>query len=209
MPRTLRVEPAFAGFALVFFVFHQAPSTFLGPRGEAAVDVLTPFAVVAAGAAVLLALRAPRTAIALAVVAGTLYVHGHGIHLAANSIRNDGVDNDVAYFWDEHFSHIEAVLGWFGLVAAFCLAERTSAARLGSRAWLVVAAVVLGWTFFTSTVEGQTWWLELIAAAGFTAWALREPRPLLRASAGAFLIGAALIAAWAAWHGGVPEFSAL
>ena len=209
MPRTLRAEPAFAGFALVFFVMHQAPSTFLGPHGEAAVDVLTPFLVVGASAAVLLALGAPRWAIVLAVLAGTLYVHGHGVHLAANSIRNDGVEGDVAYFWDEHFSHIEAVLGWFGLIAAFCLAERTSDADLRSRAWLVVAAVVLGWTFFTSTVEGQTWWLELAAAAGFALWAVRAPRPLLRAAAAAFLIGAALIGVWALMHGGVPEFSDL
>ena len=209
MPLTLRAEPAFAGFALVFFVFHQAPSTFLGPRGEAAVDMVTPFAVVAASAAVLLAVGATRAAVVVALLAATLYVHGHGIHLAANSIRNDGVENDVAYFWDEHLSHIEAVLGWFGLIAAFCLAERAAVGRPAARGWLAVGAVLLGWTFFTSTVEGQTWWLTLAAALGFTAWALREPRPLLRASAAAFLIGAALIGVWAVWHGGVPEFSAL
>jgi len=32
---------------------------------------------------------------------------------------------------------------------------------------LLAAAVLLGWTFFTSTVEGQTWPLDLAAAALF------------------------------------------
>ena len=207
---SVRRDRAFLAFAAVFFVFHQLPSILLTDRGEAAVDVLTPFAVALATLAVVLALGAPRAAVLAALGAGVLYVHGHGVHLAANSIHNEGVNDDVVYFWDERFSHIEAVLGWFGLVAAICLAERGSRHAPGtSPAVHVVAALLLGWTFFTSTVEGQTWWLELPAAAFFGLWALRTPRPLLRAAAGAFALGAALIAAWAVWHGGVPEFSEL
>jgi hypothetical protein len=175
--------------------------------------VLTPFAVVAATAAVLLGVGVSRTAVVVAVVAATLYVHGHGVHLAANSIHNSGVENDTIYFWDEHFSHIEAVLGWFGLVAAICVAEAQPLRREPERrlrpALLALGAVLLGWTFFTSTVEGQTWWLQLAATVGFCAWALRAPRPLLCASAGAFALGAALIGVWALIHGAVPEFSDL
>ncbi len=206
----MRRDRAFLGFAAVFFVFHQLPSILFTDRVEAAVDVLTPFAVTAATVAVMLALGAPRGAVLAAVAAGALYAHGHGVHLSANSIHNEGVEGDVVYFWDERFSHIEAVLGWFGLVAAICIAERGSPRPSStSPAVLGLAAMLLGWTFFTSTVEGQTWWLELPAAALFTGWALRAPRPLLRAAAGAFCLGAALIAAWAVWHGGVPEFSDL
>jgi hypothetical protein len=161
--------------------------------------------VVAASAALLLAVGASRTAVIVAVVAGVLYVHGHGVHLAANSIHNSGVENDTVYFWDERFSHIEAVLGWFGLVAAACLTGRDD--RDLRRPLLVVGAVLLGWTFFTSTVEGQTWWLTLAAAAGFIVWAARERRPLLVAAASAFAIGAVLIGAWALLQGGVKEFS--
>ncbi len=205
-----RWDRAFLVFAAVFFVFHQLPSILFPPRIEAAVDVLTPFAVVAATVAVILALGASRGPTLAALVAGVAYVHGQGVHLAANSIHNEGAEGNVVYFWDERFSHIEAVLGWFGLVAAFCLAERVSPRSANtSPALLTLAALVLGWTFFTSTVEGQTWWLELVTAALFSVWALRAPRPLLRASAGAFAVGAALIAAWAIWHGGVPEFSDL
>ena len=171
--------------------------------------MLTPFAVAAATVAVLLALGAKRPAVLVAVFAGVLYVHGHGAHLAANSIHNEGLDQDVVYFWDERFSHIEAVLGWFGLLAAACLAERPGL-RLRT-APLVLGALLLGWTFFTSTVEGQVWWLELPAAVGFAVWAWRDGSrgPLLRASAAAFVGGAALIGIWAIAHGGVPEFSDL
>jgi hypothetical protein len=205
-----RADRAFLVFAAVFFVFHQLPSVLFTDRVEAAVDVLTPFAVAASTVAVMVALGASRGPILAAVAAGVLYVHGHGVHLSANSIHNEGLDDPVVYFWDERFSHVEAVLGWFGLVAVFCLAERRSPRSAGtSPRVLGAAALILGWTFFTSTVEGQTWWLELPAAALFGVWALRAPRPLLRAAAGAFAVGAVLIAVWAVWHGGVPEFSDL
>ena len=205
-----RPDRAFLVFAAVFFVFHQLPSVLLSDRGEAAVDVLTPFVVVASAAWVMLALGASRKLSLAGLFAGALYVHGHGVHLAANSIHNEGAEGDVVYFWDERFSHIESVLGWFALVAVFCLAERAAARDAPASApLLALAAVLLGWTFFTSTVEGQTWWLELPAAAGFGLWVLRAPRPLLRSAAGAFALGTALIAIWAIWHGGVPEFSDL
>ncbi len=205
-----RRDRAFLAFAAVFFVFHQLPSILFTDRVEAAVDVLTPFVVAAATVAVMLALGAPRGPVVAAVFAGVLYVHGHGVHLAANSIHNEGAQGNLVYFWDERFSHIEAVLGWFGLVAAFCFAERVAPRSVStSPALLALAALVLGWTFFTSTVEGQTWWLELPATVLFAITALRAPRPLVCTAAGAFAVGAALIAVWAIWHGGVPEFSAL
>jgi hypothetical protein len=204
-------ERALLGFALSVFVFHQFPA-FAGDRAGAAIDLLTPFAVIGFSAAALAGLGARRGAVVVALVAGTMYVDGHGMHLAANSIHNETAAtdvDDVIYFWDERLSHIEAVLGWFGLVAAFCLAEAGArpSADARSRAPLAAAAVVLGWTFFTSTVEGQTWWLELPATVLFVAFAVREPGPVTRTAAAAFAIGAGLIAVWAIWHGGVPEFS--
>ena len=206
----MRPERAFLAFAAGFFVFHQIGSVLGSGRTEAAIDVVTPFVVVAASAALLHSLGAGRGPLIVGIAAATLYVHGHGAHLAANSIHNEGFEGAAVYFWDERFSHIEAVLGWFGLVAAFCLAERARQSHAMARAPLVAAALLLGWTFFTSTVEGQTWWLELPAAAAFVAWAVRAPpRPLLRASAAAFVLGALPIGIWAAWHGGVPEFSDL
>ena len=212
----MRADRALLAFAAAVFVFHQAPAFVgpaLGPAAGDAVEALTPFAVVAASAAVLSGLGAGRAAVTTALVAGTLYVHGVGIHLSANSIHNElgGEPGGIVYFWDERFSHVESVLGWFGLVAAFCLAEaRAADGAARSQGVLAAAALLLGWTFFTSTVEGQTWWLELAATAGFVVWAARAPDrpPVLRAAAAAFVAGALLIGVWALLNGGaLPEFS--
>jgi hypothetical protein len=81
--------------------------------------------------------------------------------------------------------------------------------RLASSGGRVVSALLLGWALFVSTVEGNTWWLELGATAVFVAWAWAARRPLLVACAGAFGLAALLIGIWAIWHGGVPEFSDL
>lgn len=205
----------FLAFAAAVFVFHQLPA-FAGHTLGDAIDVFTPWAVAGASAGVIVMLGTPRRAAIVALVAGLLYVQGQGIHLAANSIHNEGPVGrveEITYFWDERFSHIEAVLGWFGLIGAFCLAERSHRRRVSAGPVLTIAAVVLGWTFFTSTVEGQTWPLQLVATALFAGWAIRAgkrdgaSRPLLNAAAAAFVIGAVLIGAWALWHGGVPEFS--
>ncbi len=204
----------FLGFALAVFVFHQVPA-FAGHTAGDAIDLLTPWAVAGASAGLIVALGAPRGAVLLALAAGLLYAQGQGIHLAANSIHNEGPVGrveEVTYFWDERFSHIEVLLGWIGLVAAFCLAERTYSGPAARTRVLAAAAVLLGWTFFTSTVEGQTWPMELAAAVLFAAWAARArgapaSRPLLHAAAAALAIGALLIGVWAIWHGGVPEFS--
>jgi len=202
-------------FALSVFVFHQLPAFAGAPAGDV-IDLFTPVAVAGTSAGLVLSLGAPRRAVVVALVAALLYVHGQGVHLAANSIHNEdpvGSVEEITYFWDERFSHIEALLGWIGLVGAFCLAERAGAPGRLRNGVLRAAAVLLGWAFFVSTVEGQTWPLQLLAAAFFVGWELRarnaggEPRPLLRACAAAFAIGALLIVVWAKWQGGVPEFS--
>lgn len=160
---------------------------------------------------VLAALGPGRAALVLALVAGVLYADGHGIHLAANSIANEAPTGDaerMAIFWDEGFSHVEWHLGWIGLLAAFGLAESrlppSPAPYVGRH---LVSAVLLGFTLFTSTVEGGTWWLVLAAAAVFSAWQCRAQRPVLATASIAFVLAALLIGIWAIWHGGVPQFS--
>jgi hypothetical protein len=194
-------------FAVALTVFHHLPS-FAGDTAGDWVDLVTPFAVI--GAAVLVLGRGlPVLGLVAAIVGAILYVDGHGIHLAANSIRHEdltGDAEDVAHFWDEEWGHIEWHLGLFVLVAAFCLAERRRPVRIDVRAG-VVAALLLGWTFFTSTVEGGTWWLELAATAVFVPWAVLARRPLLTTYAAAFALCALMIGVWAVWQGGVPQFS--
>jgi hypothetical protein len=198
-------------FAASVFTFHHLP-TVAGDAGEW-IDLVTPFAVIGAAAVMLIALGAPATAVSVAFLAGLLYVDGHGIHLAANSIAAEplaGEAESVAHFWDERFSHVEWHVGWIGLLGAFCLAERATAherpLRLGGRV-RAAAALMLGFTLFTNTVEGGTWWLTLAAAAVFAAWAVRERRELLVTCGSAFAAAAALIGVWAIWQGGLPQFS--
>lgn len=202
---------ALVAFALAVAVFHHLPAVG-GDLGDW-IDLATPFAVVGTAALVLLGLSAWGAGLGLAVAAAIAYVDGHGLHLAANSIRAEepaGEVERVAYFWDERFSHWEWHLGLIGLVVAFCLAEPWARApkRAGSAQHALVAAL-LGFTLFTSTVEGQTWWLLPPAALVLAVWALVRPRPVLRACTGALVLACILLAGWAAWHRGVPEFSDL
>jgi hypothetical protein len=202
---------ALVGFALAVAVFHHLPA--VSGRAGDWIDLATPFAVVGAAAVVLVGLGAWGAGLGLAVAAAVAYVDGHGLHLAANSIRAEeptGEVERVAYFWDEQFSHWEWHLGLVGLLVAFCLAE--SWARRPVRASSVQGALVamlLGFTLFTSTVEGHTWWLLPPAALGLVVWTLVRPRPVLAACAGALALACILLAGWAAWHRGVPEFSDL
>ena len=208
----LTPEAAFFAFAVSFAVFQHVPS-FAGGAGDF-VDLVTPFAVVGTAALVLGSLRAAPAAIGLALLAGVLYVDGHGIHLAANSIGNEtglsGDAEDVAHFWDETFGHIEWHLGWMLLVGAIAVAEALGRGPRGRpRPYALAGATVavLGFTLFTSTVEGHTWWLALGAAPVFLAWAWQAPRPLVVTAAGAFALASLLMAGWAIWQGGMPEFS--
>lgn len=202
---------ALAVFALAVAIFHHTPS--VGGSVGDWIDLATPFVVLAAASAMLVVLGAWGPSLGVAVAAAVAYVDGHGIHLAANSIRAEGLTGEaerVAYFWDERFSHWEWHVGLLGLLVAFCLAEPW--ARPAVRAAPVAGALVtllLGATLFTSTVEGQTWWLLPPAAALFGVWAFASPRPVLRACAGGVVVAALLLAGWAVWHGGVPEFSDL
>jgi hypothetical protein len=202
---------ALVAFALAAAVFHHLPAVG-GDLGDW-IDLATPFAVVGTAALVLLGLSAWGAGLGLAVAAAIAYVDGHGLHLAANSIRAEepaGEVERVAYFWDERFSHWEWHLGLVGLLVAFCLAERWArppVRAVPTQSGLVAA--LLGFTLFTSTVEGQTWWLLPPAALVLALWALARPRPVLRACAGALVLACILLAGWAAWHRGVPEFSDL
>ena len=193
-------------FAIAVFVFLQAPA-FAGDAGTW-IDLATPFAVIGAAA---YALRgAARWVLALAVVAGILFVDGHGIHLSANDIGHydtiTGKAEDVRHFWDEAFGHIYWHAGLIALLAVLALADRRRG-RPDALGW--VAAVLLGWALFTGTVEGGDWWVTLIAAALLGGLFLaHRSRTLVACASGAFL-GAALIGVWAVWQGGVPQFSEL
>jgi hypothetical protein len=203
-------ERSFLAFAIAVTALHHLPTIDLYELGTA-IDLLTPLAVVGTAAALLASAGAPPGVLAVALLAGVLYVDGHGIHLAANDVRGVGVEGaagDRAYFWDERWGHGEWHLGWLGLLLAFCLAERARPEAFRKSPVAAAAAVpLLGFTLFSSTVEGQTWPLVLAGALGFGVWAAATRRRLLTCCAAAFGFAALLVAGWAAWQGGVPEFS--
>jgi hypothetical protein len=72
---------------------------------------------------------------------------------------------------------------------------------------MAATALLLGFTLFTSTVEGGTWWLALAGALLFGAWTWKEPRPVVLTCAAGFGGAAILISAYAIWQGGVPQFT--
>jgi hypothetical protein len=78
-------------FAAVLAVFGVRHLSWLSDRMAEWLSLATPFAVVAAAAAVLAQFRARGASLAVAIVGGTLYVDGHGMHLAADSIRSEGL----------------------------------------------------------------------------------------------------------------------
>ena len=200
---------AFLAFGLAVLAFHHLPTIDFLNLGIV-IDTWTPLAVIGTAAAVLLAERPPRIALLVGFLAALAYVDGHGIHLAANAINGAHPTGEAAErteFWDERYGHIQWHLGWFGLLLAFCLAERAGPVLPLDRKLSAVAVVALGFTLFTSTVEGQTWPLMLAAAALFGVWAAVARRPLLTSCAAAFALAAALVGVWAIWQGGVPEFT--
>jgi hypothetical protein len=208
--RTLAGVRALLVFAAAVLVFHNLPAL-AGPLGDW-IDLVTPFAVLGAAAVVLLVLQAPLWVAALALAAGIAYADGHGIHLAANSIRGEGLAGeaeDTAYFWDERFGHIEWHLGLLAILVAFPLAEWLGRGTPSRPSAAVLVVLMLGFTLFVNTVEGQDWWLLPPVALALAAWAFLRPRPVLRACAGAFVLAGILLAVWAAWQGGMPEFSDL
>lgn len=208
----MRPAAALLAFVAAIAVFHHLPVAFHAGWHEA-VDLITPFPVIGAAVLLLVALEAGQRAFVVAFVGAILYVDGHGMHLAANAINIQGLHGHVArlaHFWDEQWGHFEWHMGWFTLLAAACLADlRRSTPAPVPRGLAAATIVLLGGTLFTNTIEGGTWWLELGATAVFAPWALRARRPLLATVAGGFGVAGALIGIWAAWHGGVPQFSDL
>jgi hypothetical protein len=209
--RSLAPQSAVVAFAAAVALFQHLPTVAGVLNIHDATDLLTPLAVVGAALVALLSLRAPPRALVLAFVAAVLFVDGHGIHLSANSIRHDPVPGragEVARFWDEQFGHLWWHLGLIGLAGAVCLSDSGRNVSL-SRRQAAAIVVLFGSTLFTNTVEGGDWWLALVGAAVFAAWAFATRRPVLTAFAGSFAFAAALIGIWAISHGGVPQFSEL
>ena len=186
---------ALAGLALSIVVFMQI-GTLAKPLGEVGhtrvadwLDLLTPWVVVGFAALTLVratmltSRRRPDRASWLLLGAGTVaFAQGAGLHLAANSIHNVGPSGDVedvTYLWDEQVSHWIWYVGLLLLLAAVVRTVMSSEPPALVRTTVpgLILAVLVGFTLFTTWVEGQTPWLGLAAAGGATVIALRSAAP--------------------------------
>jgi hypothetical protein len=200
-------------FAIAVIVGHHVGTVFkgLGSLGDADwadwIDVLVPYLVLGAAALVLRAVGVDRATWLLYWIGAILYTQGHGIHLAANSIGNDGPITPRVHLWDEVVGHYLWYAGWLVVVASLARALM-SRERARGYLWYAVAALY-GLTWMTNTVEGGTAILGLAGAAVFAVWGFMN-----RDRAGihlfvAYGVALVLLVAFGIWQGGFPQFSEL
>ena len=170
------------------------------------IDLVTPYVVTGAAAGALRAARASRRTWTVFWFAAVLYTQGQGIHLAANSVGNVA-PGQPAYLWDEHVGHYLWYTGFALIVAtlAATVSERRHRGGVGAH----LLALLVGFTNFTNSVEGQTPILGIAVAALFVGWGLVTRDGLGRVLITAYGFSLALFAAFGIWQGGFPEFSKL
>lgn len=216
-------------FALVFlFAFVIPPFTpfafppYTALRWGDVIDLATPLVMLPAYWVMLSIDRVPGrwATFAFALAAG-LWVEGHSMHLAANSIGHlleAGPAAQLASFYDETLSH----LAWHGaaiaLSALLVLSARpwVDPGARTARAVTAAAAVVYGFAFFLIAVEGQTAALAVAGGSLVALLALRRgvrdllARPVAAMFGGGYVVMLALLATWFLyWGGRLPEFSSL
>ena len=158
--RTVR---AWTALLAVVAVGHHL-GTLTAPLGELGdvqaadlLDLLLPYAVVAAAGVALLAV--PRTAQVVGVAGLLLYVQGHGIHLAANSIA-ERQPSDTAFFWDELAGHAIWYAGLYLVLAALLVGRAVTTPPGPVR---LVLSVAVGVTFATNALGGHAVPLAVVA----------------------------------------------
>lgn len=162
-----------------------------------------------------------RTLLFIAII---LFIDGHGIHLAANSIAifvQDIPGSEIyraVYLFDEVISHFLWDGGVFLIsLALMVLAVKTKQSPLNRPQFflLLLGAVLYGFTFTVNGIEGQTIVFTFPAAVLGCMLSLvlnlREKgknQVLLFFLLGYFL-SLILFSYWGIMHGGFPEFSEL
>jgi hypothetical protein len=201
-------------FALGYGVFHHAGTIFsglgdvrdTGTRWADWIDLATPYVVTGAAAGGLRAARATRGVWAMFWFAAILYTQGQAIHLAANSVAN-AAPGEPAHLWDETVGHYLWYLGFALIVVtlATTLSERRHRGAWGAH----LLALVVGFTHFTNSVEGQTPVLGIATAVVFAGWGLVTRDGLGRVLLTAYGFSLVLFTAFGLSQGGFPEFSEL
>lgn len=235
MKRLSLLTLVFAIASLVFFlllIFFRKPAAFYPLMSyQDALDLLTPLVLIPLYWVLFRAAsQQPATLSEEVVFMGlaAIWMLGHGLHLAANSINNlaesaafrqtlDITRSDLytlIYFYDEHLSHYLWHAGLVGLAALLIYREWRAPAGSPVVWWATgLAAVLYGFTYFCVFLEGQTVLLGLPFAVGAAAVALighrrqLAQRPVTAFLALACLLAALLFLGWGLYWGGFPEFS--
>jgi len=187
-----------------------------------AIDLLTPLVLIPIYWLLFQSLASERPRLSgeiIFIILAGLWVMGHGMHLAANSIDNliDALAKDqiinlkttdvytLTYFYDEHLSHVIRDIGIVSLAALLIYREWRHPVGAQTVWWqAILGAILYGFTYFSTFLEGQTVALGLpfaflVVAFGFlTGIRHLGKRPVL-----AFL----LFAGWGLYWGGFPQFS--
>ncbi len=162
------------------------------------------------------------------IMLSAVWVFGHGMHLAANSIdnlieglaKNGTVDvtgtgiYQLTYFFDEHLSHYLWHIAILGLAALIIYREWRQPAGVKTTWWASGAASFLyGITLFLIFLEGQTVPLGLpavvIMALVTLIWGRKRiaQQPLLAFFGIACCLAVLLFVGWGLYWGGFPQLS--
>ena len=209
----MRTSRWLAWFAVAVVVGHHVGTLFgtLGDAGRSTewadwIDLLTPYAVIGTALGALLAAAATRRTWLIAGAGAIVYVQGHGVHLAANSVGNARGSGQPVHLWDEVMGHYLWYGGLYVVVTALVLAVPEPR---GTARWPLAA--LFGLTMATNGIEGGTALFTLAVAVAFAAWGVRRRSTVLTV---AWAVAAALLAGWGLYWGLTddrffPQFSQL
>ena len=149
-----------------------------GTRWGDWLDLLVPYLVLAPAAATLRAAAATARVWSVLGVGAVMYASGHGIHLAANSIRRAS-PGPTAHLWDEVVGHYVWYTG-VALVTAAVAATMIGRRRPTHPASYALA-VAVGMTWATNAIGGGTALPSLLLAVAAVAfgWCHRRDLPVL------------------------------
>ncbi len=168
----------FAVLSVVFFlllIFLRTPFTLYPLMSyQDALDILTPLVLIPVYWLLFKSAASdgsnPAEEIAFTLLAA-IWVMGHGMHLAANSVNNltealakeqvlDITGTDIyrlTYFYDERLSHYLWHLGVLGLAALLIYREWRRPTGIATTWWAAtLAGLIYGITYFCIFLEGQT-----------------------------------------------------
>ena len=175
-----------------------------GTRWVDWLDLLTPYLVVGTALAALATAGTDRRGWRTAFVGAVLYVSGHGVHVAANSIGNVRGDAAPVHLWDEVVGHWL----WYAGAAVLVVALARSLVLRVTPTGVVLALATAG-TWTTNALEGTTAVGSLVVAVLLAGWGVRRGDGTGRLLVLAFGTAALCLAAYGVWHLGFPAPSEL